>query len=77
MLRPISFGSMPDRAPLHERHGLVDSIAIFNSSFKMGIFHDVWKIARVTSIFKSGSKNDFENYRPLAVVSAFSRLLEK
>ena len=51
--------------------------AIFNSSFEMGIFPDMWKIARVTSIFKSGSKNDMGNYRPISVLSVFSRLLEK
>ena len=51
--------------------------AIFNSSFDMGIFPDMWKIARVTSIFKSGSKNDMGNYRPISVLSVFSRLLEK
>ena len=51
--------------------------AIFNSSFKMGIFPDIWKIARITSIFKSGSKSDMGNYRPLSVLSVVSRLLEK
>ena len=51
--------------------------AIFNSSFKTGVFPDIWKIARVTSIFKSGSKSDMSNYRPISVLSVFSRLLEK
>ena len=51
--------------------------AIFNSSFKMDIFPDIWKIARVTSIFKSGSKSDMGDYRPISVLSVFSRLLEK
>ena len=31
----------------------------------------------MTSIFKSGSKNDMGNYRPISVLSVFSRLLEK
>ena len=51
--------------------------AIFNSSFEMGMFPDTWKIARVASIFKSGSKNDMGNYRPISVLSVFSRFLEK
>ena len=51
--------------------------AIFNSPFEMGISPDIWKIARVTSIFKSGSKNDMGNYRHISVLSVFSRLLQK
>ena len=51
--------------------------AIFNFLFEMSVFPDIWKIARVTSIFKSGSKNDMGNYRPISVLSVFSRLLEQ
>ena len=43
----------------------------------MGIFPDIWKIARIISIFKSGSKSDMGNYRPISILSVFSRLLEK
>ena len=43
----------------------------------MGIFPDIWKIARITSIFKSSSKSDIGNYRPISVLPVFSRLLEK
>ena len=50
---------------------------IFNASFNKGIFPDIWKIARVTSIFKSSSKSNVSNYRPISVLSVFSRLLEK
>ena len=50
---------------------------IFNASFNKGIFPDIWKIARVTSIFKSGSRSNVSNYRPISVLSVFSRLLEK
>ena len=50
---------------------------IFNASFKKGIFPDIWKTARVTPIFKSGSKSNVSNYRPISVLSVFSKLLEK
>ena len=50
---------------------------IFNASFNKGTFPDIWKIARVTSIFKSGSKSNVSNDRPISVLSVFSRLLEK
>ena len=50
---------------------------IFNSPFNKGIFLDIWKIARATSICKSGSKSNVSNYRPISVLSVISRLLEK
>ena len=50
---------------------------IFNSSLKYAAFPDIWKLAKVTPIFKSGSKRDGNNYRPISVISVFSPLLEK
>ncbi len=50
---------------------------IFNSSLKHCIFPDIWKIARVAPIFKAGSKKEANNYRPISVISGFSRMLEK
>ena len=50
---------------------------VFNSSLKYGVFPDIWKLARVTPIFKTGSKKDANNYRPISVISVFSRMLEK
>ncbi len=50
---------------------------ISNSSLMGGIFPDIWKIARVTPIFKSGAKKDVNNYRPISVISVFSRILER
>jgi hypothetical protein len=50
---------------------------IFNSSLANGMFPDIWKLARVTPIFKSGAKKDVNNYRPISVISIFSRILER
>ena len=50
---------------------------VFNSSLLNGIFPDVWKLARVTPIFKSGSKSEANNYRPISIISVFSRILER
>ena len=44
---------------------------IFNSSFRHGIFPDIWKLARVTPIFKSGSRSDATYYRPISVIRVF------
>ena len=50
---------------------------IVNNSFKYGFFPDCLKIAKVIPIFKSGSKTIFTNYRPISILSFFSKVLEK
>ena len=50
---------------------------IFNLSVKCGIFPAVMKIAKITPLFKKGDKQDIQNYRPIAVLSVFSKILEK
>ena len=50
---------------------------IFNSSFENGIFPDIWKLARATPIFKSGVNREFNNHRPISVISTFSKILER
>ena len=50
---------------------------IFNLSFLSGIIPDNLKVALVTPIFKSNDETKFENYRPISVLTCFSKLLEK
>ena len=50
---------------------------IFNLSFKQGKFIECFKIAKVVPIHKSGKKNDFNNYRPISLLSSLSKVLEK
>ena len=54
---------------------IVDSV--LTPLFNISKHQDTWKIARVTSIFKSFSKSEMGNYRPISVLSVFSRLLER
>ena len=49
---------------------------IFNSSLRLGTFPDRWKIARITPIYKSGAKDDTNNYWPISILSALSNLFE-
>ena len=49
----------------------------FNSSSENGIFSDIWKLARVIPIFKSGVKRDLNNYRLISVISIFSKIFER
>ena len=48
-----------------------------NSSFESGTFPEVLKLAKVIPIFKSGDKQDISNYRPISILSFFSKVLEK
>ena len=50
---------------------------ICNSSFTQGIFPDKNKIAKVIPIFKKGSPKDVNNYRPISLLSIFSKIMEK
>ena len=50
---------------------------IFNSSFSCGVFPDHMKIAKSIPIFKNGQKTDCTNYRPISILSQFSKILEK
>ena len=50
---------------------------IFNTSLKFGIFLDIWKLAKVSPIVKTGERNNKNNYRPISVLSIFSKLIDK
>ena len=52
-------------------------IMIFNASLKQGIFPNIWKVAKITPIYKSGARNEENNYRPNSVLSVSSKLFEK
>jgi hypothetical protein len=50
---------------------------IFNLSFTQGIFPNLLKNAVVVPIYKGGSHSDPSNYRPISILTIFSKLLEK
>ena len=50
---------------------------IFNLSLQSGIFPDDWKLARITPIYKDGSKTECGNYRPISVISIVAKVFEK
>lgn len=50
--------------------------SIFNNSLRLGTFPETWKVAAVVPVLKSGKKGDICNYRPISLLSPFSKLFE-
>jgi hypothetical protein len=50
---------------------------IINSSFTSGLFPTALKFSRVIPIYKKGPRDSAENYRPISILSVFSKLIEK
>ena len=50
---------------------------LINLSFEVGIFPDIFKLAKVTPLHKKECKLNFQNYRPISLLSVFSKIFEK
>ena len=70
-----------DGIPPKELKEIVEQIStplakLFNLSLEEGIIHSEWKEVNITPLFKKGSRNKPENYRPVSLTSLLSKLLE-
>ena len=52
-------------------------VYIFNLSLQSGLCPDSMKIAKVSPVYKKGSKLDPGNYRPISVLPILSKVFEK
>lgn len=50
---------------------------IFNASLANGVFPDKFKDTIIHPIFKKGDQGNVENYRPIAILNAISKIFEK
>ena len=50
---------------------------IINQSFVTGVVPENLKVAKIIPIYKSGNKTVFNNYRPISILTAFSKIMEK
>ena len=50
---------------------------IINLTFETGIFPTDFKCAKVIPIFKAGDPSTLNNYRPISLLSSFSKIFEK
>jgi exonuclease III len=56
---------------------LVPLLHCIKLSFKEGVFPNKLKIAKIVPIFKKDDKCHLSNYRPISILSVFSKLYEK
>ena len=52
-------------------------VRVFNLSLKEGVVPFEWKEANIIPLFKKGSRNMSENYRPVSLTSVICKLLER
>ena len=52
-------------------------VRVFNLSLKEGVVPFEWKEANIIPLFKKGSRNKSENYRPVSLTSVICKLLER
>ena len=52
-------------------------ILIFNQAVTLSSFPDEWKIARVVPLYKNGQRSIPGNYRPISVLPAISKIMER
>ena len=50
---------------------------LINLSLKTGLFPSIWKKARIVPVFKSGNSSLPQNYRPISILPALSKIIEK
>ena len=55
----------------------VSLATIINKSIDTGIFPSNWKIAKIFPLFKANDRTDQQNYRPISVLSAVSKVCER
>ena len=49
---------------------------IINESIRTSVFPSAWKIAKVPVLHKSGSDTELNNYRPISVLNAVTKIIE-
>ena len=50
---------------------------IINESFRSGRCPEIWKTSRIVPLHKGGSFGDLDNYRPISILCAISKIVER
>ena len=59
-------------------YSIIDPLkSIINASLETGQFPEAFKLAKVIPVYKKNNKKDMTNYRPISILSTFSKIIEK
>jgi len=50
---------------------------ICNTSFSLGVFPEIRKVAIIKPVHKKGNTGEVQKYRPISLLSVFSKIVEK
>ena len=56
---------------------LAPLVSLFNEFLKQGSYPQIFKLAKVTALFKGGLESEVDNYRPISVLPILNKVLEK
>ena len=70
-------GPQPESRAIANAKWLRDNFCLSsNLSLRTGHFPDKFKVAKIVPIYKDSDQHEFNNYRPISLLSSLSRLLE-
>ena len=76
--KAIGPNSIPTKILKMSQHIIAKPLVyLINLSFSTGVFMDLLKIANIIPDFRKGDKEDYNNYRPISLISNLSKLIEK
>lgn len=72
----------PDQIPARILHECATELgpslsSLFQTSLSVGAIPEEWKHANVVPIYKTGSRNQISNYRPISLTSIVCKVMEK
>jgi hypothetical protein len=72
------YDDIPESLLKHCIHLVKKPLAhIYDIPLNSGVFPDEWKVVKVKPLFKKGDRYEMNNYRPIAIISVFAKLLER
>ena len=76
--KAVGYDNIPSFFLKSAKHVITPFLQLFiDYMFSEGYFPSSCKIARITPIFKNGAKDETNNYRPISILTCFSKIIEK